>query len=146
MALPPATRSRAGSALRAAFLIAAIGLVSLNLRPAVVAVGPLAESIRADIGLSAVAIGLLTTLPVVCFGAFAAAGPRVARRLGLERAVLAALVLLLCGIALRLLSPTAALFAGSVIAGIGIAMPAMPWRSTGESRWPPGERLLWPPR
>ena len=36
--------------------------------------------------------------------------------------MLAALVLLLCGIALRLLSPTAALFAGSVIAGIGIAM------------------------
>ena len=141
MAVPPATRSRRGSPLRVAFLIAAIALASLNLRPAVVAVGPLAESIRADVGLNAVAIGLLTTLPVLCFGAFAAAGPRVARRLGLERAVLAALMLILCGIAVRLLSPTAALFAGSVIAGVGIAvgnvlMPAVVKRHFPERTGP----------
>ncbi len=112
----------ANKPIHAVWLIAAIALASLNLRPAVVAIGPLAETIRADTGLNAVAIGLLTTLPVVCFGVFALAGPRLARRLGLERAVLAALALLVCGVAMRLLSPIAALFLGSVIAGIAIAM------------------------
>lgn len=116
-ARPPAHKS-----VHALWLITAIALVSLNLRPAVVAVGPLAYAIRAGTGLNAFGVGLLTTLPVVCFGAFAPAGPRLARRLGLERAVLAALVLLVCGIAIRLLSPTAALFLGSMITGIGIAI------------------------
>lgn len=103
-------------------LIAAVALVALNLRPAVVAVGPLAGDIRAGTGLSALALGLLTTLPVVCFGLFALAGPPLARRLGLERAVMAALALLVIGIALRLASPTFALFLGSALAGIGIAL------------------------
>ena len=104
------------------WLVAAIALASLNLRPAVVAIGPLADAIRSGTGLRPVAVGLLTTLPVVCFGAFALAGPRLARELGLERAVLVALGLVLGGIAMRLLSPIAALFVGSTIAGSGIAM------------------------
>lgn len=106
----------------AGWLLLAIAVVSLNLRPAVVAVGPLAADIRSGTGLSAVALGLLTTLPVVCFGVFALAGPRLARRLGLERAVLVALALLVAGIAMRLPSPTSALFLGSGVAGIGIAL------------------------
>jgi CP family cyanate transporter-like MFS transporter len=65
--------------------------------------------------------GLLTTLPVLCFGAFAAAAPRLARRIGLETAVALSLLLLAVGIALRLLSPVAVLFAGSLLAGAAIA-------------------------
>jgi CP family cyanate transporter-like MFS transporter len=66
--------------------------------------------------------GLLTTLPVLCFGAFAPVAPRLARRIGLETAVALSLVLLAAGIALRLLTPVALLYAGSVLAGAAIAL------------------------
>jgi CP family cyanate transporter-like MFS transporter len=41
-------------------LVAAIFLISMNLRPAITGVGPLLEFIRADVGLSAVFAGVLT--------------------------------------------------------------------------------------
>src|SRR3954466_12085697 len=104
-----ATRSRAA----AVALVAAIVAVALNQRPAVVAVAPVLGDLRADTGLTSAMAGLLTTLPVLCFGAFAAAAPRLARRIGLETAVALSLVLLAAGIAVRLLSPVAFLFAGS---------------------------------
>jgi CP family cyanate transporter-like MFS transporter len=111
-------RSRAGTAL----LVAAIVGVALNQRPAVVAVAPVLGALRADTHLSAAAAGLLTTAPVLCFGAFSPVAPRLARRVGLETAVAASLVLLAAGIALRLLSPVALLFAGSLLAGAAIAL------------------------
>ena len=86
--------------------------MALNQRPAVVAVAPVLGDLRADTGLSSAMAGLLTTLPVLCFGAFAPLAPRLARRIGLETAVALSLVLLAAGIALRLLSPVALLFAG----------------------------------
>jgi MFS transporter, CP family, cyanate transporter len=105
-----------------ALLVAAIVGVALNQRPAVVAVAPVLTALRADTGLSAAAAGLLTTAPVLCFGAFSPLAPRLARRIGLETAVAASLVLLAAGIALRLLSPVAFLFAGSLLAGASIAI------------------------
>lgn len=96
--------------------------VALNLRPAVVAVSPLLDTIRDETGLSAPMAGLLTTLPLLCFGAFSPVAPRLARRIGLEWAVGASLVLLVVGILLRLFTPLTALYAGSFIAGAGIAI------------------------
>ena len=96
----------------AVVLVVAIVAVALNQRPAVVAVAPVLGDLRADTGLSSALAGLLTTLPVLCFGAFAPVAPRLARRIGLETAVAFSLLLLAAGIALRLLSPVALLFAG----------------------------------
>jgi len=110
-------RSRAATVL----LVAAIVGVALNQRPAVVAVAPVLRLIKADTGMSSALAGLLTTLPVLCFGAFAPFAPRLARRIGLETAVALSLLLLAGGIALRLLSPVALLFAGSLLAGAAIA-------------------------
>jgi CP family cyanate transporter-like MFS transporter len=64
-------------------LAAALILVALSLRPAVVAISPLLDSIRAATGLSPAADGLLTTFPLICFGAFAPIAPRLARRIGM---------------------------------------------------------------
>jgi CP family cyanate transporter-like MFS transporter len=110
-------RSRAGTVL----LVAAIVAVALNQRPAVVAVAPLLRDIRAETGMPSALAGLLTTLPVLCFGAFAPGAPRLARRIGLETAVALSLLLLAAGIALRLLTPVALLFAGSLLVGAAIA-------------------------
>ncbi|SEP26602.1 MFS transporter [Trujillonella endophytica] len=118
MAHGRAGRSRLGTWL----LVAAIVAVALNQRPAVVAVAPLLADLRADTGLSSALAGLLTTVPVLCFGAFAPVAPRLAQRVGLETAVGASLLLLAAGIALRLLSPVALLYAGSLLAGAAIAL------------------------
>ncbi|MCZ2823477.1 MULTISPECIES: CynX/NimT family MFS transporter [unclassified Modestobacter] len=115
---PRAVRSR-GAAL---LLVTAIIVVALSQRPAIVAVAPLLGQLRADTGLSSALAGLLTALPVLCFGAFAPLAPRLARRIGLETAVAASLALLAVGIALRLLSPVALLYAGSLVAGAAIAI------------------------
>src|SRR3954449_4577974 len=115
-------RGTARSPAAAALLVAAVVAVALNQRPAVVAVAPLLGDLRADTGLSAAMAGLLTTVPVLCFGAFAPVAPRLARRFGLEAAVGLSLALLAGGIALRLLTPLGFLYAGSLVAGSAIAL------------------------
>src|SRR5690348_5808470 len=114
----PATRTRAATLA----LLVAVVAVALNQRPAVVAVAPVLRDLRADTGLSAGLAGLLTTVPVLCFGAFAPVGPRLARRVALEAAVALSLVLLAAGIALRMLPPIPLLYGGSLLAGAAIAL------------------------
>ncbi|WP_454041172.1 MFS transporter [Cellulosimicrobium sp. Marseille-Q8652] len=113
------------SAVRRPFGVAAVAallLAALNLRPAVVAVSPLLGEIRADWGLSAAAAGLLTALPVLCFGLLAPVAPVLARRWGLERALLASLVVLALGFAVRLVPTTWGLFAGTLVVGSAIGV------------------------
>ena len=50
--------------------VVAIVLAALNLRPAMVSLSPLIETIRLDLALSSTALGLLTTIPVICLGVF----------------------------------------------------------------------------
>lgn len=96
-------------------------LVAANLRPAVVGVSPLLAEIRATGGLSGTAAGVLTALPVLCFGLLAPFAPRLARRTGIERALLIALVLLIIGFGVRSLDSVVALFSGTVLVGAAIA-------------------------
>jgi CP family cyanate transporter-like MFS transporter len=103
-------------------------LLALNLRTAIASLPPLLGSVREDLGLSAGAAGLLTTLPVACFGALALVTPRVAHRVSLERLLLGAAVLTAAAVALRSADGTAALFCGSLLAGVAVAIAqsAMP--------------------
>lgn len=102
--------------------LVAVILVALNLRPAIVALGPLLETIRAETGLSATLAGLLSTTAVLCLGLFSPAGPWLARRVGLEVAVAGALLVVAAALLLRLATPVVALFAGTALAGAGIAV------------------------
>jgi CP family cyanate transporter-like MFS transporter len=103
-------------------LLAGMLAISLNQRPALVAVGALTAQVRADLGLSASAVSLLTTLPLLCFGAVAAAAAPASRKWGTDRTLVVALAVLTVGIALRLLPSIPALFIGSAVAGVGIAV------------------------
>lgn len=100
---------------------AAIVVVALNLRASVVGVGPLLTEIRADQSLSATAGGILTALPVLCFGLLAPIAPRMARRIGIERALLAVLVLLTAGCLVRMVPTVPGLYLGTVMIGTAIA-------------------------
>jgi MFS transporter, CP family, cyanate transporter len=100
----------------------AVVLVAANLRPAVVGVSPLLNEIRLSEGLSGTAAGILTALPVLGFGLLAPLAPRLARRFGIERTLLGALVLLFAGFAMRTLDLVPALFLGTAMVGAAIAV------------------------
>ena len=101
---------------------AALLLVALNLRLAVAAVPPVLNQIRATTGLSSAGGGLLTGVPVFCFGLAALAAPRLIRRFSMGPLVSLALVVVVCGCALRLVPPVSTLFLGTVVLGCGIAV------------------------
>ena len=104
---------------RHAFLIALL-LIAANLRAAITGVGPVLEAIRADLALSAAAAGILASLPVLMFAAFAPLA-RLAGRYGAERMILGGLLVLIAGLILRSAGGAVALFAGTVVLAIGIA-------------------------
>ncbi|MFF4949282.1 CynX/NimT family MFS transporter [Streptomyces chattanoogensis] len=114
---PPGVTGR-----RALYLGIGVILLALNLRPALVAVSPLAGTIRSESGMSAAATSLLTALPLLCFGLLAPVAPRLGRRFGTERSLLGTMALICAGTGLRLLDSVAALFAGTVVIGAGIAV------------------------
>src|SRR5690606_4648911 len=97
--------------------IVGILLVAAAMRAPITAVGPLLETIRADLGLSATGAGALSMLPLLAFAAVSPLAPALARRLGLERALGGALVLLVVGTLLRSGPGVAALFGGTVLIG-----------------------------
>jgi MFS transporter, CP family, cyanate transporter len=109
-------------------VIAAIVLLGVNLRTVIASLPPLLADVRADLGLSATVAGLLTTLPVVCFGALALVGPRLARKVPLELVLVACALATAAGAALRGIDNALALFAGSLLAGaaVGIAQATLP--------------------
>lgn len=103
-------------------LVAGIILIALNLRPALAAVGPLVADIRDATGLSNSALGLLTALPLLAFGAVSAFTPIVTKRLGVEGALGLALVLIGVGTGVRYVPSVSLLFGGTLVLGIGIAL------------------------
>ena len=78
------TTSRSG-----ALALASVLLVALNLRPVFPSLSVLLPEIIADTGLTPLAAGVLTTVPVVCLGAFAPVSVSLAARLGIERTLMA---------------------------------------------------------
>ncbi|MBB6626703.1 MFS transporter [Nocardioides sp. KIGAM211] len=79
--------------------------------------------IRATLGMSPAAAGLLTSLPVLAFAVFGALAPTAAARLGVHRVTLLALVAAVVGLAGRAATSSEALFlALSMLALGGMAM------------------------
>ena len=99
-----------------------IMLVAFNLRPPLSSVGPLLTRISAETGMSATGAALLTTLPVLCLGLGSATGPAAIRRLGIDRGVLAGLIVIAAGLGLRGVATLPGLFAGAGLAAAGIGL------------------------
>jgi CP family cyanate transporter-like MFS transporter len=102
--------------------LALVVLVALNLRPAIAAVGPLLTDIRAALDLSSAAAGALTTLPVLCFGAFGLFAPALRHRFRAEVLLVASMTLLTAGLLVRTGPSAAMLFSGTLLAGIAISV------------------------
>lgn len=99
-----------------------IVLVGLTFRAPLLSVSPLIETISTDTGITAATAGLLTTIPVVCFGVVSFASPALARRFGIELTLAGVLIVLLLGILMRVMPSLAALYGGTIVLGAAIAI------------------------
>jgi CP family cyanate transporter-like MFS transporter len=101
----------------------AILLLSLNLRPAAVSVGPVLDELRDSLDMGPASAGLLTSLPVLAFAIFGALAPAAARRLGPHRVTMLALLGVVVGLAGRAAARQEVVFlALSLMAVAGMAM------------------------
>ncbi|WP_042382244.1 MFS transporter [Streptacidiphilus melanogenes] len=107
---------------RQAWTLVGLVLLTVNLRAAITGVPPLLGQLQATVHLSGLAVSALATLPVLCLGVFSAVAPALGRRHGKEATIAAALLATTAGIVLRVAPGPVALFAGTVLAGAGIAV------------------------
>ncbi|MDR6717208.1 MULTISPECIES: MFS transporter [Paenibacillus] len=104
------------------FLIIALFVATLNLRPAINSISPLLDTIREDLGMSAALASLLTSIPVLCMGVFSPFAVKASGRWGIERIIGYSLIVVGIGIATRLFTQsTSVLLLSALIVGIGIA-------------------------
>lgn len=102
-------------------LAAAVVIISLNLRAALTAVGPLVGRIQADLQIGEATAGILTTLPVLMYAVGAPCTRWIVKKLGAWTTMLAGLALLCIGLVVRSLGAAGALLGGVILVGLGIS-------------------------
>lgn len=117
--MSPASSSADGSKL---LLIVGILFIAATLRVTFTGIAPLLDAIRAEYQLTTAQTGLLTTLPLLAFGLVSPLAAGVARRFGIERSLLLAMMIICLGIGLRSLPSAAWLYIGTALIGCGIAL------------------------
>lgn len=96
--------------------------IAANLRAPISALAPVLDAIIYQFSLSPTQGGMLTTLPLLAFAVGSPLATSLAKRVGLERSLLLALVLIAVGVSSRLINSSSGLFIGTVVIGIGIAI------------------------
>lgn len=110
------------SHLHPLWIIAGVMLVATTLRATFTGAGPLLDDIGQAFGQGAGQTGFLITLPLLAFFVVSPFAARLARAIGLERALFLALIAMVAGIAIRSVGPLWTLYGGSVLLGTGIAI------------------------
>jgi CP family cyanate transporter-like MFS transporter len=105
-----------------ALLLVGVLLVALNMRGPLVAIAPVVDDLRRDLHVGAGTIGLLTSIPVLCFGLAAPVASLLIARTGVHRAVLVSMGGVLLGTLLRSTGSPATAIAGTVVIGLGITV------------------------
>ncbi|MET9516233.1 MFS transporter [Streptomyces sp. NPDC002994] len=121
---PSAQGAAARRALLASPVVLLIGIVlaSVNMRAALASTSPLVSEIGEAFGLSSTATSLVTSVPVLFLGVGAMVAPWLGRRFGTEVVLLGALLLLGAGIVVRAVPTVTALYGGSLLIGLAIAL------------------------
>lgn len=132
---------RSGARPSAVAMTVGLTLLALNLRPAIGSVSPLLDDIQQSVGLSDTAVSVLTTLPVLCLGVFAAVSPALSRRMGTPAALVLGFVLLIAGVLVRLDEAAWTLFLGTALAGAGLAIGNVLMPAVIKSEFPDRVRL-----
>jgi CP family cyanate transporter-like MFS transporter len=100
-----------------------LALLGINLRSVILAVPPILPLLQHDLGLSYTETGLLTSLPILMFGAAAWLSGFLVGRIGGRTAVTIGLVLLAAGTLLRVVVPSIFfLYLFTILLSLGIAL------------------------
>ncbi|WP_420493718.1 MFS transporter [Macrococcus psychrotolerans] len=102
-------------------LLVAVLLLSANLRAPLTSVGVLLPAINDDLQLSAFATSIIAILPLLAFSFASLFAAPVSTKIGLNRTIVHALIVITVGIILRSLGSSTLLFTGILLIGIGIA-------------------------
>ncbi|HET7018169.1 MAG TPA: MFS transporter, partial [Streptosporangiaceae bacterium] len=105
-----------------ALLIGGILVVSFNMRAAITSLPPVFPELKHAAGWSTATLAALAAVPVLSFAVFSGLAPVLARRLGEERVIVFALLLLAGGLALRSAAPGVLLFPGTILAAGAISL------------------------
>lgn len=97
-------------------------VVALMMRAPITGVPPALLQIADSLSLSATAAGLVTTLPLICFGVFAFISPFLSAKFGVEPTLWVAVVLLLIGIGVRMVVGVTPFYTGTLLIGLGVAI------------------------
>ncbi|MFF1828378.1 CynX/NimT family MFS transporter [Paenarthrobacter sp. NPDC058040] len=103
-------------------ILACIGLIALNMRGPFVAVAPVVDSLRTDLGFSPVELGLLTGIPVLCFSLASPLASLAGRRFGAEFAIMLTLLGVLAGVVVRSSGGQVPVMVGTVLIGVAITI------------------------
>ncbi len=137
----PALGGRAQAA-GGALLVTGILALAFNLRSMITGLPPLFPELQSVLHISSASLAVLAAVPVLCFGVFSGSGAPLSRRYGEERVLCGALLLVVAGLVLRGLAPSALLFPGTIIAGAGIALMNVLLPSLVKRRMPERAGLL----
>ncbi len=124
--------TRSGLATSAAGII----LLAACLRGPITIVGPLLPLMQSDLGMTDVAAGALSALPLLLFALISLMAPASGNRFGLGRTLGVAVISVVLGILVRSLGSLPALWFGTFLIGTGIAfanvlLPALVKRDFG---------------
>jgi CP family cyanate transporter-like MFS transporter len=124
------------SSLEKALLVIGVAALGFNLRGAITSLPPIFPELQDRLHLSAAEVSLLAAAPVICFGIVSAFAALLARRLGEERVLLGAAVVLALGLVLRAVAAGPLLFPGTILAAAAIAVMNVLLSSLIKRRWP----------
>ena len=100
-------------------ILSAFILLAGSLRGGITALPPIIEVVQKELGLSAAEAGLVTSIPVFCFGFFTPLTSIVLRRFALNQAVSLGLAIVIMGAIVRSLGLSSTLFLGTFLIGLG---------------------------
>src|SRR4051812_46287426 len=114
----------------AGFTALCLVLAAFNLRPALTSLSTMLTEIQDGLQISSFWAGILTTIPVLCFGIFGPLAPVLSSRIGVERAIFLLFLVLATGIGLRqfdfkILLVLSTLAAGASIGMAGVLLPVV---------------------
>ncbi|HVJ85283.1 MAG TPA: MFS transporter, partial [Caulifigura sp.] len=107
---------------RDVLLLAALIALALNLRAPFTAVAPIVSEIQAELGINKTVAGLLTSIPVLCFGLVAPFASRCIARTSVETAVMLTLTGVVIGIGVRSAGGIAVALTGTLLIGASITI------------------------
>lgn len=116
--MPDADARPRGAGLPLGLLVAAVVLVSINLRPGASSIGPVLQEVRDGLGMSAGVAGAMTGFPGLVFGLVGALAVRFARRVGTTAGIAIGLALAAAGLLLRVTTGIVPLFLLLTVVGL----------------------------